>query len=553
MAEEFKKGETTITLGQDLGDGLFQTNLGQFTRADLQSQGFSPVVAPPEPPTDTPQVANRGDLISRIDQTVLGGADRPATEAFINEVARASRGRGATKEELGGVDTEFGLMGANVGDVVRRFGLESELTDFGIQRKETVETPTETVKTEETVVEKPKTASEKIQELLGGFGQEVQAVKTGAREAVGLQARSQEIANAQTLVNDLRTQLQQQNVLNIRDLDAIGDKPISMTSIIRQQQALTREQKLDAMLTQNNYNNALVGLQIAQGNYDRAQDIVQQTADDFYQSFQFQLEALEQQGVIEEQEAKRLNDLAEFERDLALQGYVALTDEQAAEQRTADLFVDPVSGKSFLKPTQPTGEQFTLSAGQVRFDDQGNIVAINEGLGQSDIRTVGSEIIRINPQTGETEVIFRGKEGEDPFTIQQRFSNTLGFRKDFLKESGDFKKIRDSYARIEASSIDPSPAGDLAMIFNYMKMLDPGSVVRESEFATAANAAPALQRVGLDFNKIESVWEGKKLTDNQRADFVDRADRLFKAQADIQRDRQNENRATAESLGLDAN
>ena len=34
----------------------------------------------------------------------------------------------------------------------------------------------------------------------------------------------------------------------------------------------------------------------------------------------------------------------------------------------------------------------------------------------------------------------------------------------------------------------PDAAGDMALIFSYMKMLDPNSTVREGEYATAQDA-----------------------------------------------------------------
>lgn len=80
-----------------------------------------------------------------------------------------------------------------------------------------------------------------------------------------------------------------------------------------------------------------------------------------------------------------------------------------------------------------------------------------------------------------------------------------------------------SIERIQASAENPSPAGDLSMIFNYMKLLDPGSVVRETEFRTAETAKPLLERVGLSWNAVRNVWEGKRLTESQRADFLNRA------------------------------
>ncbi|KKK74681.1 hypothetical protein LCGC14_2881330, partial [marine sediment metagenome] len=94
-----------------------------------------------------------------------------------------------------------------------------------------------------------------------------------------------------------------------------------------------------------------------------------------------------------------------------------------------------------------------------------------------------------------------------------------------------FITIRDSYDRTQAAAVDPSAAGDLALIFNYMKMLDPTSVVRESEFATAENAA------GVP-DKIRNMWNraltGERITFN-RQDFVDTSQRLFRAQQNTQK------------------
>jgi len=102
-----------------------------------------------------------------------------------------------------------------------------------------------------------------------------------------------------------------------------------------------------------------------------------------------------------------------------------------------------------------------------------------------------------------------------------------GLRKEFTGISKDFRTVRDAFGRVEASAKDPSAAGDLALIFNYMKILDPGSVVRESEFATAQNAAGVPERVRNMWNRIK---RGEKLGPAQRTDFTDRAKKLFTKQ-----------------------
>lgn len=104
------------------------------------------------------------------------------------------------------------------------------------------------------------------------------------------------------------------------------------------------------------------------------------------------------------------------------------------------------------------------------------------------------------------------------------FDRAKKLRSEITNVSTDFNKIGSAFGRIQASSKDPSAAGDLALIFNFMKMLDPGSVVRESEFATAANAAGVPDRIRNQFNRVRT---GERLAENQRADFLKQAGNIF--------------------------
>ena len=104
------------------------------------------------------------------------------------------------------------------------------------------------------------------------------------------------------------------------------------------------------------------------------------------------------------------------------------------------------------------------------------------------------------------------------------FKEVQSLRKEFMSETKDFVKVNDAYTRVIESAKDPSAAGDMALIFNYMKILDPGSTVREGEFATAQNAGGINDRVSALYN---SVIDGRRLTDNQRKDFLNRAKKLY--------------------------
>ena len=118
---------------------------------------------------------------------------------------------------------------------------------------------------------------------------------------------------------------------------------------------------------------------------------------------------------------------------------------------------------------------------------------------------------------------------------------------DFENASKDFFKVRDSYNRVLASAQDPSAAGDLSLIFNYMKTLDPNSVVRESEFATAQNSAGVPEIVRAKYNKVIS---GERLSDATRADFVDRSKKLFDVQLKQQQEVSKTYSNRAEKFGI---
>ena len=62
-----------------------------------------------------------------------------------------------------------------------------------------------------------------------------------------------------------------------------------------------------------------------------------------------------------------------------------------------------------------------------------------------------------------------------------------------------------------------------------MKMLDPGSVVREGEFATAANAGGVEDSVRARYN---SVVNGERLSVEQRQDFVNASGRVLQPYRD---------------------
>lgn len=118
----------------------------------------------------------------------------------------------------------------------------------------------------------------------------------------------------------------------------------------------------------------------------------------------------------------------------------------------------------------------------------------------------------------------------------------------FEQASVPFITARDAHSRLMEAVKDPSAAGDLAMVFNYMKVLDPGSTVREAEAASVENARGIPESIRNLYNK---VMTGKKLTVEQRADFLDRSKRLFAGMEKQQSKTTKEFEGLAERNGID--
>ena len=115
------------------------------------------------------------------------------------------------------------------------------------------------------------------------------------------------------------------------------------------------------------------------------------------------------------------------------------------------------------------------------------------------------------------EVLYESGPNAEAISTARREFSGLPAVKSFAEQAS-------AYGRVVASAEDPSPAGDLALIFNYMKVLDPGSTVREGEFATAEQAGSVDDRTRSLYNRI---LEGTRLSTDQRADFLNRATRLY--------------------------
>jgi len=89
--------------------------------------------------------------------------------------------------------------------------------------------------------------------------------------------------------------------------------------------------------------------------------------------------------------------------------------------------------------------------------------------------------------------------------------------KDFTQLTSDTKLIRNTASDLDKLSKIKSGPASIAMVFKFMKALDPTSVVREGEFATAENSAGIPEALRNTYNKL---MEGGRLGPKQIDQFV---------------------------------
>lgn len=131
---------------------------------------------------------------------------------------------------------------------------------------------------------------------------------------------------------------------------------------------------------------------------------------------------------------------------------------------------------------------------------------------------------------------------------ERRFDKERELGKEFTSLTKDYRTVADAYGRIQ--SAEESGPGDISLIFSYMKLLDPGSTVREGEFATAQNAGGVPDRIIALYNRLKS---GERLAPEVRKQFVEQAQSLY-TQATKDYDRTTGHyRGLAEQYGLDPN
>ena len=188
-------------------------------------------------------------------------------------------------------------------------------------------------------------------------------------------------------------------------------------------------------------------------------------------------------------------------------------------------------GRPVLVSRNPFGQERIVEGSQPYEAQSSDIRAVEyisgkplAGTGPEGINQIGQYRSQIAPRTHVTVPV-------DMTGGQKGFENEMKLGSAFKGETTykEFHDMKSAFKQVVSSLSQGTPIGDVAGATKIMKLLDPGSVVRESELGIAMAAAGRLDRLQNYFN---NMMTGQILTPTQRQDFERLATELYAAAAD---------------------
>jgi len=239
------------------------------------------------------------------------------------------------------------------------------------------------------------------------------------------------------------------------------------------------------------------------------------------------------------------------EKAKVLEGQLAMFD-QSPEAVRAQLAI----GMAFMNPEQfkKTEEAFEAYRGS-DFKTRKEALELeqgmaNLGLTRAQTNQVNQATRKLGVEMGKVvldmEAAKSAPEGiVDP---EKRFDAEEKIRKEYSAKAAGYNSARDSYSQMLASVGSKTGSGDTALITTFRKILDPGSVVRETEFAQSQNVGGIINKLDAYTNQIR----GKGLlNDAQRKEIIDLAGQFMNAANEYEKKRRADYMRIVDTYGLD--
>lgn len=149
-------------------------------------------------------------------------------------------------------------------------------------------------------------------------------------------------------------------------------------------------------------------------------------------------------------------------------------------------------------------------------------------------------------QLGAKQASDAAKRDAEKSEAGQKAGTELRKEMNQLPQTKSYQDVSAAWDKIQRVGVKPSAAGDMALIYAFMRLLDPTSGVKEGEFASASNAAGVPERIRAQANR---VMNGERLTPEMRQDFLTQSRELYGAHESQFQSAAQRYRALAEKYG----
>jgi hypothetical protein len=176
------------------------------------------------------------------------------------------------------------------------------------------------------------------------------------------------------------------------------------------------------------------------------------------------------------------------------------------------------------------------SDAEIRAEEAKNIVetvradldkkAADLGLTKAQTGSALAQTRKLGIESQKAALELEGLKATGGLDPSKTFEQEEKLRKEFQTRTKIYGELGSTFSNIKSSASAKSGPGDIALITGFMKMLDPGSVVRETEFATARDTAGLYTRLENSLKKAES---GQFLQPSQRQEFVNLANQYYES------------------------
>jgi hypothetical protein len=147
------------------------------------------------------------------------------------------------------------------------------------------------------------------------------------------------------------------------------------------------------------------------------------------------------------------------------------------------------------------------------------IIADAAGLGLTKAQTneVLAKTNKLGIETKQAAIQLKALEATGGVDPDKKFTQEEKIRKEHQTRTKVYGELQGTFSNIKSSADTGNGPGDIALITSFMKMLDPGSVVRETEFATARDTAGLFTQLE---NRLQKAKDGQLLNPAQRKEYV---------------------------------